>query len=188
VARNGRDVTRDAMSQDLSEEWWTLSQKAAVEKDSWQRLRLLALGFLVNVRLQLYWLHAGCKRPYKGDGTWLRWKDTDGRDRSTRMYLDAKQLMKRVCDKNFTMSHLARWVEGMHYAQAAAFRILVPEWEADMASARKIRHPGFAAVQTSIAKREGISADRAGAILASASRGASKQAKKANPRLKRVKG
>lgn len=61
-------------------------------------------------------------------------------------------------------------------------------WSGDMASARKVRHPGFAAVQTSIAKREGISADRAGAILASASRGASKAAKKANPRLKRVKG
>ena len=54
--------------------------------------------------------------------------------------------------------------------------------------ATKRKHPGFAAVQTSIAKREGISADRAGAILASASRGASKAAKKANPRLKRVKG
>jgi hypothetical protein len=59
-----------------------------------------------------------------------------------------------------------------------------------MASARRgsVKHPGFAAIQTRIAKREGISADRAGAILASASRGASKAAKKANPRLKRVKG
>ena len=54
--------------------------------------------------------------------------------------------------------------------------------------ATKRKHPGFAAVQSSISKREGISADRAGAILASASRGASKAAKKANPRLRRVKG
>lgn len=50
------------------------------------------------------------------------------------------------------------------------------------------KHPGFQAVQASIAKREGVSSGRAGAILASASRHASKAAKKANPRLKRVKG
>lgn len=49
------------------------------------------------------------------------------------------------------------------------------------------KHPGFAKVQAKIAKSEGISKDRAGAILASASRGASAKAKKANPRLKRVK-
>lgn len=48
-------------------------------------------------------------------------------------------------------------------------------------------HPGFRAVQSSIAKREGVSKDRAGAILAAASRGASAKAKRANPRLKRVK-
>ena len=50
------------------------------------------------------------------------------------------------------------------------------------------KHPGFKAVQASIAKREGVSGKEAGAILASASRGASKKAKKANPRLKRVRG
>ena len=49
-------------------------------------------------------------------------------------------------------------------------------------------HPGFKSVQASIAKKQGISADRAGAILAAGSRGASAKAKKANPRLKRVKG
>lgn len=49
-------------------------------------------------------------------------------------------------------------------------------------------HPGFKAVQSSIAKREGISADRAGAILAAATRRASPTAKAANPRLARVKG
>lgn len=51
-----------------------------------------------------------------------------------------------------------------------------------------MKHPGFTSVQGSIAKREGISKDRAGAILASASRGASAKAKKKNPRLKRVRG
>ena len=49
-------------------------------------------------------------------------------------------------------------------------------------------HPGFKAVQASIAKKQGVSAERAGAILAAGSRAASKKAKKANPRLKRVKG
>lgn len=49
-------------------------------------------------------------------------------------------------------------------------------------------HPGFAAVQSKIAAKEGVSQKAAGAILASASRGASKGAKKANPRLNRVKG
>lgn len=49
-------------------------------------------------------------------------------------------------------------------------------------------HPGFKAVQAKIAKSAGVSSDRAGAILAASSRGASKAAKKANPNLKRVKG
>ncbi len=49
-------------------------------------------------------------------------------------------------------------------------------------------HPGFKKVQSSIAKRMGISSERAGAILASSSRKASPAAKKANPRLRRVKG
>jgi hypothetical protein len=46
-------------------------------------------------------------------------------------------------------------------------------------------HPGFAKVQSKIEK-EGYSPKEAGAILASKTRGASKAAKKANPRLKRV--
>lgn len=49
-------------------------------------------------------------------------------------------------------------------------------------------HPGFKAVQNRIAAKEGISKDRAGAILASAARHASKAAKKKNPRLLRVSG
>jgi hypothetical protein len=49
-------------------------------------------------------------------------------------------------------------------------------------------HPGFKAVQAKIAAKEGVSSERAGAILAASSRGASASAKKANPRLNRVKG
>lgn len=48
------------------------------------------------------------------------------------------------------------------------------------------KHPGFQKVQATIAKQEGVSMDRAGAMLASASRHASAAAKRANPRLKRV--
>ena len=49
-------------------------------------------------------------------------------------------------------------------------------------------HPGFAAVQKSIAAKSGVSKERAGAILASRTREASASAKKRNPNLKRVKG
>jgi len=53
---------------------------------------------------------------------------------------------------------------------------------------KKKAHPGFKAVQKKIASRQGVSMERAGAILASGARKASKKAVKANPRLKRVKG
>lgn len=48
-------------------------------------------------------------------------------------------------------------------------------------------HPGFKAVQSKIAKKQGISKESAGAILASAARKSSPAAKKANPMLKNVK-
>ena len=54
--------------------------------------------------------------------------------------------------------------------------------------AKKKAHPGFKSVQASIARRQGVSKKRAGAILAASTRRASPAAKKANPRLKRVKG
>lgn len=47
-------------------------------------------------------------------------------------------------------------------------------------------HPGFKAEQAKISEKEGVSKKAAGAILASASRGASKSAKKKNPKLKKV--
>lgn len=52
----------------------------------------------------------------------------------------------------------------------------------------KKAHPGFKAAQASIAAKERIPMDNAGAILASAARNASAAAKKANPRLGMVKG
>jgi hypothetical protein len=50
------------------------------------------------------------------------------------------------------------------------------------------KHPGFKAVASKIARKEGVSREAAGAILAKSSRGASKAAHKANPRLNKVKG
>ena len=46
----------------------------------------------------------------------------------------------------------------------------------------------FKSVQKKISSKEGVSMKSAGAILASASRGASAAAKKRNPKLKKVKG
>ena len=53
---------------------------------------------------------------------------------------------------------------------------------------KSAKHPGFKAVQKKIAKKQGVSMERAGAILAASSRKAFAAAKKKNPRLKRVKG
>lgn len=55
-----------------------------------------------------------------------------------------------------------------------------------MAGSKK--HPGFQKAASSIARKEGISKEAASAILASQTRKASASAKRANPRLKRVKG
>jgi hypothetical protein len=54
--------------------------------------------------------------------------------------------------------------------------------------ASKKKHPGFENVARSIARRQGVSMDRARAILAASTRRASAAAKRKNPRLKRVKG
>ena len=47
-------------------------------------------------------------------------------------------------------------------------------------------HPGFKAVEKKVAKESGIR--NPGAVVAAAARNASPAAKKANPRLNRVKG
>lgn len=48
-------------------------------------------------------------------------------------------------------------------------------------------NPGFKSVQGKIARQQGVSKERAGAILAASTRNASPAAKAANPRLNRVK-
>ncbi len=52
--------------------------------------------------------------------------------------------------------------------------------------AKSKAHPGFKAVASKIAAKEGVSKERANAILAAGSRGASAKAKAKNPRLKKV--
>lgn len=54
--------------------------------------------------------------------------------------------------------------------------------------AAKKAHPGFKAVQSKIAAKQGVGMERAGAILAAGARKASAKAVKANPRLKKVSG
>ena len=49
------------------------------------------------------------------------------------------------------------------------------------------KHPGFKAVAAGMARKQGISTKEASAELAASSRGASRKAKAANPRLRRVK-
>lgn len=51
----------------------------------------------------------------------------------------------------------------------------------------KDKHPGFKAIQERIAKKQGVSKESAGAILAAATRKASAKAKRKNPNLKKVK-
>ena len=52
----------------------------------------------------------------------------------------------------------------------------------------KKAHPGFKAVAKKIAAKQGVSTERAGAILAAGARKASPAAVKANPALKKVTG
>ena len=54
--------------------------------------------------------------------------------------------------------------------------------------AKKMAHPGFKKAAAAIAKKQGVSKERAGAILAAGARKASAKAVKANPRLKKVSG
>ena len=50
------------------------------------------------------------------------------------------------------------------------------------------KHPGFKAVASKVAAKQGVSKERAGAIVAAGARKASPAAVKANPNLKKVSG
>ena len=51
-----------------------------------------------------------------------------------------------------------------------------------------MKHPGFKKAAAMIAKKQGVSKESAGAILAAGARKASAKAVKANPNLKKVSG
>lgn len=51
-----------------------------------------------------------------------------------------------------------------------------------------MKHMGFKAAAESVERKEGVSKERADAIIASGARHASKAARKANPRLNKVRG
>jgi hypothetical protein len=56
-----------------------------------------------------------------------------------------------------------------------------------MAKSKSKKGMGFKAAQNQIAKKEGVSKERAGAILAASTRRASASAKRKNPNLRKVK-
>lgn len=56
-----------------------------------------------------------------------------------------------------------------------------------MAKKSSKKNPGFKKVASKMADKEGVSKERASAMLAASTRKASKKAKKKNPRLKKVK-
>ncbi len=49
------------------------------------------------------------------------------------------------------------------------------------------KHPGFSKVAAKVAKKQGVSKERASAIIAAGARNASKAAHKANPKLNKVR-
>lgn len=53
---------------------------------------------------------------------------------------------------------------------------------------KKMKHPGFKKASASIEKKEGVSKERADAILAAGARKAGPMARKKNPRLAKVSG
>jgi hypothetical protein len=55
-------------------------------------------------------------------------------------------------------------------------------------AAKKKQHRGFKAVQKEIAKKQGVSMEAAGAILAAGARKASPEAVRKNPRLAKISG
>lgn len=84
-------------------------------------------------------------------------------------------------------------VKGEKYASKAAMKKHegsegAKERMKEYGAKKTAKHPGFAAVQAKIAKKQGIGKNRAGAILAAGARKAGPAAVKANPRLKRVSG
>ena len=74
------------------------------------------------------------------------------------------------------------------YGASASHGIDLTGKKAGKRVAAKKAHPGFKAVQKKVAAKQGVSMERAGAIVAAGARKAGKKAVAANPRLKKVSG
>jgi hypothetical protein len=92
---------------------------------------------------------------------------------------------KMICGGRLPLGGVRRLPAGGFHCP---FKVICPrKLKSGVATMASKKHPGFKSVQRSIAKKEGVSEKRAGAILAASSRNASAAAKRANPRLNRVK-
>lgn len=85
------------------------------------------------------------------------------------------------------VKHVADMMQGSEFSHLGHFQNAA-NLKAGHNTVKGGAHPGFKAVQNKIARSEGVGGERAGAILAAATRRASAGAKRRNPRLRRVKG
>jgi len=96
--------------------------------------------------------------------------------------------------KSSMMSHLMGMSKAMQKTEKREYskkglspRAQAQHERAEYGPGGEDKHPGFKAVQSKIASKQGISNRAAGAILAASSRKASASAKRRNPNLRRVK-
>ena len=94
---------------------------------------------------------------------------------------DYRDIIAAACDWQYGADAFANDIEDEGQEEDLAFGVPHETMDFDKA------HPGFKAVQSHI-QSEGYSKQAAGAILANATRHASKKAHKANPNLNKVKG
>lgn len=81
-----------------------------------------------------------------------------------------------------------RYMFAKHPGMAKRWEKETPKGKLPERKARVGKHPGFKKAAADIAQRQGVSSDRAAAILAAGARKASTGAVRRNPRLAKVKG
>ena len=81
-----------------------------------------------------------------------------------------------------------KWMWANHPEMARRWEKETPKGRLPAKKGKPVKHPGFRGASKQIATRQGISQERARAILAAGARKASAGAKRRNPRLKRVRG
>ena len=113
-------------------------------------------------------------------------KNTKVRTASGACAIERKPMMKTGGTSPFGILSIIAGIDN-NPGKTAADRIAGAKMKNKKMAKGGIAHPGFKAVQSSIAAKQGISKQAAGAILASSTRKASPKAKAKNPRLKKVK-